>query len=135
MKIKYVFANGEVKWVEVSDEVGQAIIEEQRKEWRNEKKEFRHSACSLDCMDFESEEFADKDTPESLLVDEEEIATLREFMKTLTENQRRRLSLRLKGFKLKQIARIEKVDFRAIKDTFSQIQKKFQTFFKKTLHF
>ena len=132
MKIKYVFANGEVKWVEVSDEVGQALVEEQRKEWRNEKKEFRHSACSLDCMDFEGEEFAEKDTPESLMIDEEESIEILKFMRSLTETQYRRLRLKLRGLNLHQITLLEKADYKTIKECFLQIRKKFQTFFKNT---
>jgi len=134
MKIKYKFANGEVKYVEVSDEVGAEILKSRRIEENGDRKE-RYHCYSIAGLDYEGDEFADKDTPESLLLNKEGDGRTKEFLESLTETQRRRLELRLDGYKLKQIAKIEKVDFRAVKDTFTQIQKKFQTFFPKALHF
>ena len=136
MKIKYKFANGEISYVEVSDEVGQAILDSRRKEASLDKKEYRHSACSIDAVEFEGEEFADKHTPESLLFNKEEDKRVKEFLATLTETQRRRLEMRMNGMNLRQICLAEKADNKTIRESFEQIQKKFQTFFKNTpLHY
>ena len=132
MKIKYKFANGEISYVEVSDEVGQAILDSRRKEASLDKKEYRHSACSIDAVEFEGEEFADKHTPESLLFNKEEDKRVKEFLATLTETQRRRLEMRMNGMNLRQICLAEKADNKTIRESFEQIQKKFQTFFKNT---
>ena len=132
MKIKYKFANGEISYVEVSDEVGQAILESRRKESSLDKKEYRHSACSIDVIEFEGEEFAEKDTPESLLFNKEEDARVKEFFATLTETQRRRLEMRLNGMNLRQICLAEKADNKTVRETFEQIQKKYKSFLKNT---
>ncbi|MBR2324271.1 MAG: hypothetical protein IKA39_05200, partial [Clostridia bacterium] len=58
--------------------------------------------------------------------------TIKLFMRTLTKTQCRRLRLKLGGLNLHQIALFEKADYKTIKECFSQIQKKFQTFFKNT---
>ena len=130
MKIKYKFANGEISYVEVSDEVGQAILESRRKESSLDKKEYRHSACSIDVIEFEGEEFAEKDTPESLLFNKEEDARVKEFFAILTERQKRCLELRMEGKSIAEIARLEGLKFMSVKDCLTCIQKKFQTFFQ-----
>ena len=131
MKIKYKFANGEISYVEVSDEVGQAILDSRRKEASLDKKEYRHSACSIDAVEFEGEEFADKHTPESLLFNKEEDKRVKEFLATLTETQRRRLEMRMNGMNLRQICLAEKADNKTIRESFEQIQKKISNFFQK----
>ena len=129
MEIKYKFANGDVSLVEVSDEIGEMIIQSRRVEENGERKQ-RYHCYSLDGLDYEGEAFACADTPDDALIEKEGEAWIETFKATLTEVQRRRLELRLSGLKLKQIAREEGVDFRAVKDTFSQIQKKFKLFSK-----
>ena len=129
MEIKYKFANGDVSLVEVSDEIGEMIIQSRRVEENGERKQ-RYHCYSLDGLDYEGEAFACSDTPDDALIEKEGEAWIETFKATLTEVQRRRLELRLYGLKLKQIAREEGVDFRAVKDTFSQIQKKFKLFSK-----
>jgi DNA-binding CsgD family transcriptional regulator len=51
-------------------------------------------------------------------------------MSTLTLIQRRRLEMRLEGKNIRQIAQAEKADYKSVKETFLQIQKKFKLFFK-----
>lgn len=127
MKIKYKFANGEVKYVEVNDEVGAEILKSRRIEENGDRKE-RYHCYSIAGLDYEGDEFADKDTPESLLLNKEEEGVLQEFMETLTEVQKRRLQLRIEGLTLTDIAREEGVEFNPVKRTFLQISKKFQIF-------
>lgn len=130
MKIKYKFANGEISYVEVSEEVGQALLESRRKEASLDKKEYRHSACSIDVIEFEGDEFADKDTPESLLLNKEGDGRIKAFYEILTERQRRCLELRLDGLTIAEIAKVEGLQFMSVKDCLTCIQKKFQTFFQ-----
>ena len=127
MKIKYKFANGEISYVEVSDEVGAEILKSRRIEENRDRKE-RYHCYSLDGIDFEGDEFAEKDTPESLLLNKEEESLINEFMETLTDVQKRRLKMRIEGMSLTDIAREEGVEFNPIKRSFVRISKKFQTF-------
>ena len=131
MEIKYKFANGEESYVEVSEEIGVAILEAGRKEKNLNKKEYRHSAYSIDALVYEGEELADRDTPQSLLLNKEERGQVDEFLLILTEVQRRRLEMRLDGMKMSEIARTEATTFRAIKKTFLQISEKYLKFFSK----
>ena len=132
MEIKYKFANGEESYVEVSEEIGAAILESRRKEGNLNKKEYRQSAYSIDALLYEGEEIADKDTPENLLFNKEERLQVKEFFLSLTEIQRRRLKMRWTGMKISQIAKKEGADYTSVKETFTQIQKKFKTFFRNT---
>ncbi len=130
MKIKYKFANGEVKYVEVSDEVGAEILKSRRIEENGDRKE-RYHCYSIAGLDYEGDEFADKDTPESLLINKEENAWIKDFLETLTPVQRERLEMRLDGKSMNEIARIQGTTFRAVKKSFLQILEKISNFFEK----
>ena len=58
MKIKYSFNNGEIKEVEVSEEIGAVIEESRRKEAALAKKEQRH-CYSLDAVTYEGMEYGE----------------------------------------------------------------------------
>lgn len=105
MEIKYKFANGDVSLVEVSDEIGEMIMQSRRVEENGERKAWYH-CYSLDGLDYEGEAFACADTPDDALIDKEGETWMEVFKATLTEVQRRRLEMRLAGMKMKQIARI-----------------------------
>ena len=66
MKINYTFANGETSEVEVTEEIGNMILDSRRQESNLDRKE-RYHCYSSDAAEFEGEEYADADTPESLL--------------------------------------------------------------------
>lgn len=132
MEIKYKFANGEESYVEVSEEIGAAILESRRKEGNLNKKEYRHSAYSIDALLYEGEELADRDTPESVMMEREEVDLINTFAKLLTETQKRYLKMRLDGMSITEIAKKENKSYMTIKDSLSCVQKKFKTFFKKT---
>ena len=131
MEIKYKFANGEESYVEVSEEIGASILESRRKEGNLNKKEYRHSAYSIDALVYEGEELADRETPESVMMEREEVDLINTFAKLLTETQKRYLKMRLDGMSITEIAKKENKSYMTIKDSLSCIQKKFKTFFKK----
>lgn len=66
MKINYTFANGETSEVEVSEEIGNVILDSRREESNLDRKE-RYHCYSLDAAEFEGAEYADGDTPETAL--------------------------------------------------------------------
>ena len=98
MEIKYKFANGEESYVEVSEEIGAAILESRRKEGNLNKKEYRHSAYSIDALIYEGEELADRETPESVMMEREEVDLINTFAKLLTETQKRYLKITILHF-------------------------------------
>ena len=60
MKIKYEFVTGETVEVEVDDNIGEVIVELERIEYNNEKKETRRH-CILSAMKYEGEWFKSDD--------------------------------------------------------------------------
>ena len=116
MKIKYSFNNGEIKEVEVSEEIGAVIEESRRKEAALAKKEQRH-CYSLDAVTYEGTEY------------EERSAHIREAFSHLTETQRRRILMLAAGMSIREIAARENTHHRAVEDSIQQGRKKFLKFF------
>ena len=108
MKIKYEFADGTVSEVEVEESVGAVIIDSRRKEDNLSRKERCH-CLSLDALDFEGAEFADEDTPESILMGNLEEERISDALDKLSEVQRRRLLMLADGMSIREIARVEGV--------------------------
>ena len=103
MKIRYEFATGEVSVVEVSESIGAVITASRREEHALEERN-RYHCYSLDAKDHEGKEYADTDTPESIIERAERNKRLYAAMETLTETQRRRLLMRAEGLSYREIA-------------------------------
>lgn len=108
MKIKYEFADGTVSEVEVEESVGAVIIESRRKEDNLSRKE-RYHCYSFDALDFEGSEFADNETPESIMDCELDAQRVARALDKLSEVQRRRLLMLADGMPIREIARVEGV--------------------------
>lgn len=128
MKITYQFANGDVSEVEVSEEVGTVIVDSRRKEDNLDRKE-RYHCYSYDAIDYEGEEFADPDTPATLLEKDELSGRVHSAMSHLTETQIRRLMLLSEGYSIREIAAMEGVRHKAVEDSIEQARKKFKKYF------
>ena len=91
MKIIYKFADGSESVVEVEEEIGQAIIVSRREEENYERKMRYHCPVSIDKLEYEGMQFADPDTPMSLLENEIEEQEQKELinyvMSQLTETE------------------------------------------------
>ena len=124
MKIKYQFANGDVSEVEVSEDVGSIIVDSRRKEDNLDRKE-RYHCYSYDAIDYEGEEYADPDTPDSLLERDELSKRVQSAMSHLSEIQVRRLTLFADGLSIREIARMEGVDHKAVSKSIESAKKVF----------
>ena len=124
MKIKYQFANGDVSEVEVSEDVGSIIVDSRRKEDNLDRKE-RYHCYSYDAIDYEGEEYADPDTPDSLLERDELSRRVQSAMSHLSEIQVRRLTLFAEGLSIREIARMEGVDHKAVSKSIESAKKVF----------
>ena len=130
MKITYAFNNGEIKEVEVSEEIGAVIEESRRKEAALAKKEQRH-CYSLDAVTYEGTEYGEPDFTESLFDgSEERSAHIREAFSHLTETQQRRILMLAAGMSIREIAAREHTHHRAIEDSIQQGRKKFFKHYK-----
>lgn len=124
MKINYTFANGETSDVEVSEEIGTVILDSRREESNLDRKE-RYHCYSLDGVEFEGMEMADKETPEAALFLQLENQHIAKLLGELPEVQRRRLLLYAEGKSLREIARMEGVDHKAVKKSIEAAKKYF----------
>ncbi len=124
MKIKYEFADGTVSEVEVEESIGAVIIESRRLEDNLARKE-RYHCYSLDAVDFEGSEYASKDTPESLLEQTADKWHFKRLLEELPEVQRRRLLLYVQGKSMREVARLEGVDHKAVKKSIEAAKKYF----------
>ena len=131
MIIKFKFADGSVSEVEVDEELGLVISAMEREEQSYERKMRRWCPIKLDEAEYEGEWFADNNTPEKAYELEESQRRVDEFKKLLTPTQLRRLELKEDnpGISLREIARLEGTQLKAIEDTFEQIKKKYKKFF------
>ena len=121
MKIIYKFADGSVSEIEVEEEVGQAIIVSRREEENYERKMRYHCPVSIDKLEYEGMQFADPDTPMSILerkIEEEQQKALNDYvMSQLTETQRRRILMVADGMTTREIAEIEGASYSSIRES------------------
>lgn len=125
MKISYTFANGENSEVEVNEEIGTFILDSRREEDNLGRKE-RYHCYSLDAADYEGQDYADPQTPETVLEREDGLRHMERIMEAMPEVQRRRLLLYAEGKSLREIARIEGVDHKAVKKSIEAARKFFR---------
>lgn len=125
MKIKYEFADGTVSEVEVEESIGAVIIESRRKEDNLSRKE-RYHCYSLDSAQFEGMDFADGATPETAMEQKLEYERTASALDSLSEVQRRRLLMLADGFSIREIARQENVQHRAVVKSIESAKKIFK---------
>ena len=129
MKIKYEFADGTVSEVDVEESIGAVIIEDRRLEDNLSRKE-RYHCYSLDAAQFEGAEYADNETPESLLVSAECRGELQEALGDLTEVQKERVRCLADGLSINEIARREGVAPNAVMKSVKGVREKLKKFFE-----
>ena len=110
MTINYHFNNGENSEIEVSEELGAVILESRRKEENLARKE-RYHCVSMENSEFEGVDFIDETTPEMLFFEQIENEHILETLDKLSETQRRRLLMLASGISIREIARVEGVEF------------------------
>jgi DNA-directed RNA polymerase specialized sigma24 family protein len=125
MKIKYEFADGTVSEVEVEESIGAVIIESRRKEDNLARKE-RYHCYSMDAVQFEGDEYGTEETPETQMERELDTERIAHALDGLSEVQRRRLLKFAEGKSMREIAREEKVQHRAVMKSIESARKIFK---------
>ena len=87
MKITYEFVTGEVSEVVVDERLGGMLLDLDRQQYNNDKKETRRHV-SLDGMDYEGELFVSAEDTEGEAVCREDMARLYSAMEILSPEQR-----------------------------------------------
>ena len=128
MKINYTFADGENSEVEVNEEIGTFILDSRREEENLDRKE-RYHCYSLDAAEFEGEDMADCETPETELMGRFDREHLAEALCSLSEVQRRRILMLAEGLSVREIARREGKEIKTIRESIDGARKKFKKFF------
>ncbi len=125
MKIKYKFVDGTVAEFEVDESIGTVIKESRRLEGNLARKESYH-CYSLEAMQYEGAEYSDGETPETALEKEADTQRIAEVMAAMPDVQKRRLLLYAEGKTLREIARMEGVDHKAVKKSIEAARKFFR---------
>ena len=136
MKITYEFVTGEVSEVEVDERLGGMLLDLDRQQYNNDKKETRRH-FSLDGMDYEGELFVSAEDTEGEAVRREDMARLYSAMEILSPEQRELVEkVYFEERKITDIAHEEGVSHVAIRDRLERIYKKIKNnFFNQTLTF
>lgn len=121
MIITYTFADGTISKVEVEEEIGSVILESRRLEENSDRRQRYHN-YSLNAVEFEGKEYGRCDTYPS---DDDTDERFQAVLEILTETQRRRLLLRMKGLTYQQIADKEGADYKTCYMSIKEAQKKF----------
>ena len=79
MSILYELENGPMLITEATVESIQGILEYARKVANADRKERYHARYSIDAMDFEGIQFADHETPEGIILENEKAAQIKEW--------------------------------------------------------
>ena len=124
MKITYEFVTGEISGVEVDERLGGMLLDLDRQQYNNDKKETRRHV-SLDGMDYEGELFASAEDTEGEAVRREDMARLYSAMEALSPSQRELVKkVYFEERKITDIAHEEGVDKSAVSHRLERIHKK-----------
>lgn len=128
MEIKYEFVTGEVLKIEVEDALGEVLLEFDRQEKNNDRRETRRH-MSLDGMDFEGEWFVALEDTEGVALYREDMGRLTRALEMLSPEQRELvLKVYFKGIRVVDIARNEGVGESAVRDRIRRIHKKMKKY-------
>lgn len=128
MKINYTFTNGETSEVEVTEEIGNMILDSRRQESNQERRE-RYHCYSLEAAVYEGKDYADEETPETELLRHLENQRMAEVLDKLSDTQRRRLLMLAQGLSVREIARREGKDIKTVRESIEGARKKFLKLF------
>ena len=132
MLIKYEFNDGTVSEVEVSEEIGEFIVQSRREEHALDERERYHRKFSIDGANYE-ENIVGCLAPEYQLVREENrTAFINMLHQELTQTQRERLQSYAEGKTYREIAAEEGVQIKAIQDSVAQARKIWYNYFWNT---
>ena len=128
MYIPYKLADGSVVLVELKPDVAEFILRNDREMANADRKERDHVKYHLEALEYEGMEYADSDTPEDILIRQEEKEQLDDMLSCLTDTQLQRLTMKAEGMTLRQIAEAEGANVNAVRDSLLQVRKKLEKY-------
>ena len=128
MKITYEFVTGEVSEAEVDERLGGMLLDLDRQQYNNDKKETRRHV-SLDGMDYEGELFVSAEDTEGEAERREDMARLYSAMEALSPSQRELVKkVYFEERKIMDIAAEEGVSEAAIRNRLKKIYSRLKKF-------
>lgn len=126
MKIKYKFLTGEVTEVEVTEEIGNVILESRRKEHASVEKNRYHAAFSLNDVTYEGEVCSSLGSnPVDTLIKKERNEECNARLSKLTAVQRNRYEMLVGDeMSIADIARSENASFNSVKESIESARRK-----------
>lgn len=126
MYINYKLANGTTALVEVTEEVADFIINDDRLTANADRRERYNCPYHIDAMKFDGMEYAYHETPEKILIRKEDSEQMRNTLSFLTDTQLRRLQMKADGMTVREIAEVEGTTLNAVMDSLRSARKKFK---------
>lgn len=129
MIITYKSVTGEVTEVEVSEEIGNFILDSRREEHNANERHRYHQEFSLDNLVYEGSVYASADSePASSLIRKEKEAEREALLSSLTAVQRRRFEKVMKGMSIAAITREEHGSYNSIKESVEKARQKLKKY-------
>ena len=129
MFINYKLADGNTALVEVTEEVAEFILEDDRLTANADRRERYHCPWHLEAMEYEGDSLAYHLTPEQLYIRKETQLEQSKALSQLTDTQLRRLLMRADGLTYREIAELEGTNVNAVRDSLESARKKLKNSF------
>lgn len=132
MKVRYRNSDTTTIEIETSEEIAITLTDSYREEDNYDRK-CRYHNYSYDAIDYEGEEYAAPDTPESIVVDKEDAAEssarYAKALALLTDIQRERFLMYAAGMSTHEIARLEGSNQKSVHESIEAARKKLLKFY------
>lgn len=129
MFINYKLADGNTALVEVTEEVAEFILEDDRLTANADRRERYNCPYHIEAMDYEGDLLAYHLTPEQIYIRKETQLEHSEALSQLTDTQLRRLLMRADGLTYRAIAELEGTNVNAVQDSLESARKKLKKSF------
>ena len=135
MKVRYRNSDTTTIEIETSEEIAITLTDSYREEDNYDRK-CRYHNYSYDAIDYEGEEYAAQDTPESIAMDKEDAAEsstrYAKALALLTDIQRNRFLMYAAGLSTHEIARRESSNQKSVHESIEAARKKLKKFYENT---
>lgn len=124
MFINYRLADGNTALVEVTEEVAEFILEDDRLTANADRRVRYHCPYHIEAMDYEGDSLAYRLTPEEIYIRKETQLEHNKALSQLTDTQLRRLLMKADGMTCREIARLEGTNINAVQDSLESAKRK-----------
>ncbi|MBQ6907195.1 MAG: hypothetical protein IJQ28_02345, partial [Clostridia bacterium] len=117
MYIPYKLADGTTALVEVTEEVAEFIVNDDRKTENADRRQRYHCPYHIEAIDYEGTEYAYHKSPEQIYIMKEEAEHIQNTLSFLSDKQFCMLYLKAQGLSLREIAKREGTTVNAVNES------------------